>query len=98
MENQLINDLANTVTQEAATGFFERIFDVYNSFIIIFPLEYQWVISVIIFLAIAGFMWNLIKKNWLWLVLIIVVFPGLLPVLQNIFTSLSAMFVGKPIA
>ena len=95
MENEIVNAIANKVADEAAKGFFERVFALYNSFIIIFPVQYQWVVSAIIFLAVAGFMWNLIKRNWLWLILLVVVFPGILPVLQNIFNSLSRMLVGK---
>lgn len=95
MENEIVNTIANKVTEEATAGFFERIFTLYNSFITIFPVQYQWVVSMIIFLAVAGFMWNLIKRNWLWLILLVVVFPGILPVLQNIFNSLARMFVGK---
>ena len=95
MENEIINIATNKITEEATKGIFERIFTIYNQFISIFPVQYQWVVSTIIFLAVAGFMWNLIKRNWLWLILLVVVFPGVLPVLQNIFNSLSRMFIGK---
>ena len=95
MENEIVNTITNKITEEATKGFFERIFELYNSFITIFPDQYQWVVSAIIFFAVAGFMWNLIKRNWLWLILLVVVFPGVLPILQNIFNSLSQMFIGK---
>jgi hypothetical protein len=95
MGNELTNEIANKVTEEATTGFFQRIFDVYNDFISIFPEQYQWIVSVIIILAIAAFLWNLIKKNWLWIVLLIVIFQGVLPVLQNIFNSLAKMLTGN---
>lgn len=93
--NAVTNQVTNQITQEVTKGIFERIFIIYNQFISVFPVQYQWVVSVIIFLAVAGFMWNLIKRNWLWLILLVVVFPGILPVLQNIFNSLSRMFIGK---
>jgi len=95
MENEIVNAITNKVTDEAAKGIFERIFTIYNQFISVFPVQYQWVVSAIIFFAVAGFMWNLIKRNWLWLILLVVVFPGILPVLQNIFNSLARMFTGK---
>jgi len=95
MNNEIVNTIANKVTEDAAKGFFEKIFTLYNQFISIFPPQYQWVVSAIIFFAVAGFMWNLIKRNWLWLILLVVVFPGILPVLQNIFNSLAKMFTGK---
>ena len=95
MENDIVNTITNKVAEETTKGIFERIFNIYNQFISVFPVQYQWVVSAIIFLAVAGFMWNLIKRNWLWLILLVVVFPGILPVLQNIFNSLSRMFIGK---
>ena len=97
MENEIANTIANKVTEEAATGFFERIFVLYGEFIVIFPEKYQWVISIVIILAVAAFLWNLIKRNWLWIVLLVVLFPGILPILRNIFNSLSTLLVGKPL-
>lgn len=97
MENEIANTIANKVTETAATGFFERIFTLYGEFIAVFPEKYQWVISIIIILAIAAFLWNLIRKNWIWIVLLVVLFPGILPVLRNIFNSLATLLVGKPL-
>lgn len=90
-----VKDQAIEASEEAAMGFFERIFDLYNQFISVFPEEYQWIVSAVLVLAIAGGLWNLIRKNWLWLVLLIVIFPGIVPILQNIFNSLSKLLIGK---
>lgn len=102
MGDEITNTIIDTVKDQAveagegvAMGFFERIFDLYNQFISVFPEQYQWIVSAVIMLAIIGGLWNLIKKNWLWLVLLIVIFPGILPILQNIFNSLSKMVIGK---
>ena len=102
MGDEITNTIVNTVkdkaieaSEEAAMGFFERIFDLYNQFITVFPEQYQWIISGIIILAIIGGVWNLVRKNWLWLAVLIVIFPGVLPILQNIFNSLSKMLIGK---
>lgn len=103
MENTIVNavtdkiaDQAQAAAEGAAKGVMERIFDVYNQFISIFPEQYQWVVSLLLILAIASFLWNMIKRNWLWVVLLVVIFPGLLPMLKNIFDSLTALFTGKP--
>jgi len=95
MGNAITNTIANKVTEQVTTGFFEYIFKLYNQFISIFPEKYQWVVSVIIILAVAAFLWNLIRKNWLWIILLVVIFPGILPILQNIFNSLSKLVIGK---
>jgi len=94
MGNNITNTIANKVTEEATIGFFGRIFKLYGDFISVFPEKYQWIISIIIILAIAAFLWNLVKKNWMWIVLVIILFPGILPILQNIFNSLSKMLIG----
>ncbi len=90
-----VKDQATEAGEQAAMGFFERLFDLYNQFISVFPEPYQWIVSVVLILAIAAGLWNLIRKNWLWLALLIVIFPGILPILQNIFNSLSKMVIGK---
>lgn len=95
MGNTITNTIANKITESATTGFFEYLFRLYNQFISIFPEKYQWVVSLIIILAVAAFLWSLIKKNWMWIILLVIIFPGVLPILQNIFNSLSKLVIGK---
>lgn len=90
-----LTDAAQKAGEQAAMGFFERIVTAYQAFIDKFPPEYQWLVSLIIGLAIAGFLWNLIRRNWLWILLAIFLFPGILPVLQNIFNSLTVLLTGN---
>ncbi|AKM84705.1 TPA: hypothetical protein DHW58_00795 [Patescibacteria group bacterium] len=104
MGNEIANTLTNAVADQAkqaantaAKGFVERLFDVYNSFISIFPEQYQWIVSLILVLAIASALFRLIQKNWLWLIVVVVLFPGILPLLKNIFDSLTILLVGKPL-
>lgn len=103
MENTIVNSVTDVIAeraQEAAEGatktIVDRIFDAYNGFINIIPEPYQWIVSVVLVLAIAAFLYNQIKKHWLWIVLAVVIFPGILPMLKNIATSLAAMFTGNP--
>ena len=81
--------------EQAASGFFQTVFSFYETFIKQFPIEYQWVISAVLVIAIVGSLWNLIKKNWLWIVLVVAIFPGILPMFKNVFDSLSALFTGQ---
>jgi hypothetical protein len=103
MENAIGEAIANQVADQAklaaetaSVGFMQRISDAYGAFIGMFPEQFQWIVSILLILAIAAFLWNLIKKNWLWLILLVVLFPGILPILKNIFTSLAALFTGQP--
>ena len=90
-----VTQAAKDQGQKAAMGFFEKLFAAYQVFIDKFPPQYQWVVSLIIGLAIAAFLWNLIRKNWLWIVLAILLFPGILPILKNFFDSISLLLMGK---
>ncbi|MFH0905456.1 MAG: hypothetical protein V1826_01935 [bacterium] len=103
MDNQIVNAVtkevagqAQQVADAAAKGIIERIADAYNHFVGIFPEAYQWIVSLILILAIASFLFSLIKRNWLWVVLLVVLFPGLLPILKNLFDSLTVLVTGKP--
>lgn len=103
MEDAIVNSITNTISdkvQEATEGatqtIVDRIFDGYNNFISIVPEEFQWIVSVVLVLAIAAFLYNQIKKHWLWIVLAVVIFPGIMPMLKNIVVSLAAMFTGNP--
>lgn len=102
MDNQIINAVVNTAADQAkqaanaaAKGMFERVFDAYNAFVQMFPEKFQWVVSLLIILAVASFLFKLIKKNWLWAILVVILFPGIVPVLKNVFDSLTAMLIGK---
>ncbi len=102
MDNQIVNSVTGVVANQAkeaaaaaGKGIFERLFDAYHGFVGIFPEQYQWIISLILILAVASFLFKLIKRNWLWLILAVVLFPGLLLVLQNLFNSLVALLMGK---
>jgi hypothetical protein len=91
MQQQFLQQL----TAAGSKGLVKQIFILYNQFISIFPEQYQWIISLVIVLAVASFLWQLIKKNIIWIVLVLVVFPGLLPILKNLFDSLTSLFLGK---
>jgi len=83
------------LTEEGGRSLVKQIFILYNQFIGIFPEQYQWIVSLVIVLVVASFLWQLIKKNIIWIVLVFVLFPGVLPVLKNLFDSLTSLFLGK---
>jgi len=85
------------LTEEGSRSLVKQIFILYNQFISIFPEQYQWIVSLVLVLVVASFLWHLIRKNIIWIVLIFVLFPGVLPVLKNLFDSLTALFLGKQI-
>ncbi len=91
---EALTQAAKDASQKAAMGFFERIYIAYAAFIDRFPEQYQWLVSLIVAVAIIWFLMKLIKKNWLWIVLAILLFPGILPILKNFFVSVTILLVG----
>ncbi len=94
-QSEVVNELAQAAAQQAAIGFFEKIHIAYNQFVDKFPEEYQWLVSLIIIAIVVIGLLNLIRKNLLWFILAVVLFPGILPVLKNLFDSLTLAFTGK---
>jgi hypothetical protein len=94
---QAATDVAKEAGETAVKGFWERIFVAYHGFIGMFPDQFQWIVSLVIVLILASLVWSLVKKNWFWIILLFALFPGLLPVLKNIFDSLTTLLVGKPL-
>jgi hypothetical protein len=87
-------EFAKQVGQYAAETFLQKIFVMYHNFVGMFPDKYQWIVSLFILLAVASFLWKLIRKNILWAVLLIILFPGYLPILKNLFDSLTSLIIG----
>lgn len=92
---EALTQAAKDASEKAAMGFFEKIYTAYAAFINRFPEEYQWLVSLIVGVAVIWFLIKLIRKNWLWIVLAIILFPGILPILKNFFDSLTTLLVGK---
>lgn len=92
---EALTEAAKEAGENVAMGFFETVISAYQNFISQFPAEYQWLISLVIGIAVAGSLWNLIRRNWLWIALAVFLFPGILPVLQNIFNSLTVLLTGN---
>lgn len=64
------------------------LFTAYDVFITNFPLQYQGIVSLGLLAVIIIALYQLIKKNLLWIVLLVVLVPASLPILSNIGTGL----------
>ncbi len=53
----------------------------YNNFVSLFPPGLQWLVTLIILIALGGAFFNLIRQNVLFIILLIVLLPFLLPIL-----------------
>jgi len=68
----------------------DQLTSLYQQFISIFPLSLQWVISLIIFIAIVVGVVNLVRRNFIFLLLLILLVPASIPLLRSIVNGLIA--------
>lgn len=74
-------------------GFYSFFVNLYNQFLSIFPPQLQWIITLIIVIGlVAGFI-NLIRHNALFLVVLIIFLPIIIPILRRFFLDLYNFFL-----
>ena len=67
------------------SGFLET---TYNQFLTIFPEQVHWLISLIILLSLAIAFIKLIRYHWLFIFILIILIPALIPIFKSFFLSL----------
>lgn len=75
------------------TNWYSFFVTTYNQFLAIFPPPLQWLITLIIIIGLAVGFINLIRTNALFLILLILLVPALIPILQHFFTDLYNFFL-----
>lgn len=56
----------------------------YDSVLILLPIAWRGPASLIVVLVLAGLIWHAIQKSGLWLILILVLVPALIPALRGV--------------
>lgn len=75
------------------TNWYNFFVNTYNQFLAIFPPPLQWLITLVIVVGlVVGFI-NLIRTNALFLILLILLVPALIPILQHFFNDLYNFFL-----
>lgn len=65
----------------------------YNAFLSVFPPSLQWLVTLIILLALGAAFFSLIRQNILFLILLVILLPFLLPILLRFFADIFAFLV-----
>lgn len=74
-------------------GWYDFFVNTYNQFLSIFPAPLQWVITLIVVIGlVVGFI-NLIKTNALFLIVLVILAPALIPIFQRFFNDLYNFFL-----
>lgn len=66
----------------------EFLYRAYDTFISNFPVQYQGIISLGLLAVIIITVFQLVRRNLLWLILLVILVPASLPILSNIGTGL----------
>jgi hypothetical protein len=62
-----------------------------------FPHQIWWLVSAIVIVAIVGAFVGLIRTHWLFLIVLIVLFPFLIPIFKNFFGEIYSfvLYLGQ---
>ena len=66
----------------------DQIYSIYNQFLSYFPSELHGVVSLGLAALIAIAFFKIIKKEFVYIILLVVLLPASLPILKNIWESL----------
>ena len=67
----------------------DQIFSIYNQFLSYFPSNLHGIVSLALAVLIVIGIVKVIKKDFIYLILLIVLLPASIPILKNIWDSLS---------
>ena len=65
----------------------------YDNFLSIFPAPLQWVVTLLVLIALVMAFIGLIRRGGLFLILIVILLPILIPVLRHFLTDLYNFFL-----
>jgi len=66
----------------------EGVYNFYNLFLELFPSSIQGVISFILVILIVIGIYKIIKKDFIWIIVLIVLLPGSVPILSKLWSSI----------
>jgi hypothetical protein len=70
----------------------EQIYGIYNQFLSFFPASLHGVVSLALAALIAYGVIKVIRKDFIYIVLLVVLLPASIPILKNIWASLTNIF------
>jgi hypothetical protein len=69
----------------------DQIFSIYGQFLSYFPERFHWVVSLVLAVLIVVAVYKIIKKNFIYIVLLIVLLPASVPILRNVWDSVAGL-------
>jgi hypothetical protein len=65
-----------------------EVYEIYNQFIAIFPKGVQWLVSLVLAAFLVLAVYKVLKRNFIYLILLIVLLPASIPILRHVWESL----------
>ncbi len=65
-----------------------QIIDLYNQFVNVFPKGWQWAVSVTLAVLLAVAIFKVVKRQFIYIILLIVLLPASVPILKNVWANL----------
>jgi hypothetical protein len=66
----------------------EQVYSLWLDFLALFPNSIRWLVSLVVFIIFVKIIINLVKKSFIWLLLLILFVPASIPLIKEIFSSL----------
>lgn len=64
-----------------------QIYDIYNQFMSIFPENLRWAVSLTLAILVIYSIFQVIKRNFIFIILLVILLPASLPILDNLWDS-----------
>lgn len=69
----------------------DQIFSIYAQFLSYFPERFHWAVSLVLAVLIVLAVYKIVKKNFIYLVLLIVLLPASAPILRGVWDSVVGL-------
>ncbi len=66
----------------------QKVFDYYDLFLNKFPHQYHTLISIAILTLFIVLLYNLLKRNFIWILLLVILVPASIPIVSKIYSGI----------
>lgn len=64
------------------------LFEIYDKFLSIFPAQIQGLISFLLFILMIYSIFKVIKKDFIWIIVLVIILPAAIPILSKVWNFL----------
>jgi hypothetical protein len=65
----------------------QEIYSIYNQFLSNFPSSMHWLVSVALAVLLVVAIYKTLKRNFIWIILLVILLPASVPILRNIWQT-----------